>query len=119
MDHIGQFVTKEQLIEKVNANSRIDPHCMYVLKFQRSVPKCTRCGRKSKKWARGVDEVCSCGGTIEYDKTVEAKIRSMGTERFMYFENGITMKQCLTDNIKSVTMPISFSEVVELFLVNC
>jgi len=118
MDHLGRFVTKREMIETVNEISRRDPRTLYVVKFDRSVPKCLSCGRKSRKWTKGQDTFCPCGGQIEYEKSVEAMIRSMGEEKFMYFEQGVAMKCCLTDNVRSIEVPYG-NNVLELFPVKC
>lgn len=106
------LATREKLVDTLLNGRRSRIYCM---KFRRAMPKCSGCGRKSKKWVKGVDDYCDkCGHSIVYDAKVYGRqIRGVGDGKVTYYDEDVgQLKCCLLNNVTYLAF-----EDTEMFIV--
>ena len=66
-----KYVTPDEMM---NLIKHITHGRLFSIQFNRALPKCEKCGCKSKKWIATHPETCpKCGGKISYDRWATAQ----------------------------------------------
>lgn len=97
-----KYVTISQLKSELESRMSFEKKTPAVIKFNRKVPKCLSCGKKSMKWLVDTNiSTCECGGKIERVHNTGGAITSFKGNHLWFVENG-AVKQCVLQNLVEV-----------------
>ena len=97
------LIKTEQLLEMLD---NLATNEVFIICYDRVVPKCSNCGaKKTKKWVDGIETCPNCGGIIDYDKkALGVRVDGNGIDKncYRYFDRMENdFRHCRIENIKS------------------